>query len=103
MTTDRLTAILAERVMGWSVAPDRLLLGDRRWQPRWRFQPTENLDDAFRLLEKAAPQNYSMGDDGKGFWARVRIGKTVSEARQSSMPRAIAFAVARAFGIEVEA
>jgi len=75
MTGERLTAILAEKVMGWSVGPDRFLMGNRRWQPRWRFQPTENLDDAFRVLEKAAPQEYAMGDHGKGFYVRVRVGK----------------------------
>ena len=39
VTNDQLAAILAERVMGWSVGPDRFMMGDRRWQPRWRFQP----------------------------------------------------------------
>jgi hypothetical protein len=102
MTTDQLTAILAERVMGWRAGPDRFLMGHRRWQPRWRFQPTERLDDAFRLLEKAAPQDYSMGDDGAGFWVRVRVGNTTGEARDRSKPMAITLAVARAVGVEVE-
>jgi len=53
MTSDVVTARLAERVMGWSVAPDRYLIGNRSWIPRWRFQPLERLEDAFRLLEKA--------------------------------------------------
>ena len=102
MTNDHLTAILAERIMGWTVGPDRFLMAKRRWQPRWRFQPTENLDDAFKLLEKAAPRDYSMGDDGKGFRVRVRIGKTIGEACDISKPRAITLAVARAVGIEVD-
>jgi hypothetical protein len=97
-----LTAALAECVMGWSVAPDRFLLGGRRWLPTWRFQPIEKLDDAFQLLEKAAPLEYSMGDDGRGFRVRVRIGKAIGEARDRSKPRAITLAVARAVGIEVE-
>jgi hypothetical protein len=59
MTGERLTAILAQRVMGWRVAPDRFLMGNRRWSPRWRFQPTERVKDAYRLLERAAPQDGS--------------------------------------------
>jgi hypothetical protein len=102
MTDDHFTALLAERVMAWSVAPDRFLLGGRRWLPRWRFRPFEKLDDAFQLLEKAGPEDYLMGDDGKGFWVRIRIGKTIAEARDISKPRAITLAVARAVGIEAE-
>ncbi|MCX6621979.1 MAG: hypothetical protein NTY38_13085 [Acidobacteria bacterium] len=102
MTSENLTAILAERVMGWTPGPGRFLMGNRRWTPRWRFRPTENLDDAFNLLEKAAPKDYAMGDDGKGFWVRVRIGKSVGEARDASKARAISHAVARAIGLEPE-
>jgi hypothetical protein len=102
MTNDQITAVLAERVMGWGVAPERFLLGGRRWLPAWRFQPIENLDDAFKLLEKSAPQEYSMGDDGKGFWIRIRIGKTIGEARDRSKPRAITSALAHALGLEVD-
>ena len=100
MTNDRLTAILAELVMGWGVGPDRFMMDGRRWLPRWRFRPTENLTDAFKVLEKAAPQEYSMGADVRGFWVRVRIGTTVGEARSTSKPRAVTFAVARAVGID---
>ncbi|MGA2186781.1 MAG: hypothetical protein ABSH47_27545 [Bryobacteraceae bacterium] len=102
MKADDLAVLLASRVMGWGVGPDRFLLGNRCWQPRWRFQPTESLDDAFKLLEKAAPQEYAMGADGKGFWVRVRIGKTTGEARDRSKPRAITLALARALGLEVD-
>jgi hypothetical protein len=102
MTDEMLTAILAERVMGWGVGPDRFMMASRRWQPRWRFQPAESLDDAFKLLEEAALQDYVMGDDGNGFHVRVRIGKTIGEARDKSRSRAITFAVARALGIDVE-
>ena len=99
---EQLAVLLAQRVMGWGIAPDRFLLGKRRWIPRWRFQPTENLDDAFKLLEKAAPQDYTMGGDSKGFWVRVRIGDSTGEADGASKPRAITCAIARALGIEVE-
>jgi hypothetical protein len=103
MTNDQLTAILAERAMGWSVGPDRFTIGGRRWLPRWRFQPAERLDDAFRLLEQTAPQEYSMGSAEKGgFWVKVRVVDSIGEASETSKPRAITFAVARALELEVD-
>ena len=90
-----LTTLLARRVMGWAVAPERFLVGKRCWLPRWRFQPTERLEDAFRLLEHAAPRRYSMGRNGQGaFWVRVQIGQATGHAQDQSKPRAIALAVA---------
>jgi len=101
MTHDQLTAILAERVMGWSVGPDRFMMGNRGWMPRWRFQPIDKLDDAFRLLQEAAPQAYSISGDDKGsIHVQVRINGAVGEAQETSMPGAVTYAVARAVGIE---
>jgi hypothetical protein len=89
--------------MGWGVGPDRFLMGQRGWIPRWRFQPTESLVDAFRLLEEAAPQEYSMCGDSKGnFRVQVRIGDGTGEADGTSKPRAITVAVARALRLEVD-
>jgi len=100
---DDLTVVLARLVMGWDIAPDRFLVGKRRWMPRWRFQPTERLEDAFRLLEEAAPQRYTMGRDGTGlFWVEVQIGRTMGQARHPSKPRAITLAVARALKVQVD-
>jgi hypothetical protein len=102
MTGEHLTLILAERVMGWGIGPDRFLLGNRGWLPRWRFQPTERLEDAFRLLEQAAPQEYAIGSaENGGFWARVRVAGVTGEARESSRARAVTYAIARALGIQV--
>src|SRR5579864_188052 len=101
MTHDQLTAILAERVMGWTVGPDRFMMGNRGWMPRWRFQPADKLDDAFRLLQEAAPQAYSICSDNNGsIHVQVRINGSVGEARGTSMPGAVTYAVARAVGIE---
>jgi hypothetical protein len=36
------------------------------------------------------------------FWVKVRIADTIGEAREPSKPRAITFAIARAFGIDVD-
>jgi hypothetical protein len=102
MTSEHLTSVLAEKVMGWSVGPDRFMLGERRWLPRWRFQPVERLEDAFRLLEQAGPEEYSMGAADGSFWAKVRIAGTTGEARELSKPRALTFAIARAFEIDVD-
>ena len=103
MTIDQLNALLAERIMGWTVGPERFLMGGRRWIPRWRFQPATRLEDAFRLLERTAPQEYVTGTTENGrFWARVRLDGTTGEACESSQPRAMTFAIARAIGIEVD-
>ncbi len=103
MTNECLTDLLAERVMGWSIGPDRFMTGNRGWMPRWRFQPAEKLDDALRLFHEAAPQEYSIcGDDKGNIRVQVRIAGTVGEARGKSTPLAITQAIARAIGIELE-
>src|SRR5450432_1365048 len=103
MTSDQLTALLAERVMGWTVGPDRFMTGNRSWISRWRFQPVEKLADALRLLEVAAPQEYSLRGDSEGnSLVHVRIGNATGEACSASKPCAITWAIARAVGIEVE-
>jgi hypothetical protein len=104
MTNEQLAATLALRVMGWKVAPDRFLTGNRGWMPRWRFQPATRLEDAYRLLESATPQDYTMGaaDEG-GFWAKIRIGGTTGEACESTQARAITLALVRALKIEMDA
>lgn len=100
MMGENLTVLLARRVMGWDIAPERFLLGSGRWIPRWRFQPSERLEDAFRLLEAAAPQSYMMGKRKSGpFWVKVRIDGVNGHACDPSKPRAITAAVARALGI----
>ena len=102
MTSECLAAMLAERVMGWTVGPDRFMMGNRGWMPRWRFQPAEKLDDAFRLLEEAAPQEYSIcGDNKGGLQVRVRVGVCTGTATAGPMATAIATAVARAVGLQV--
>ncbi|MFZ5926321.1 MAG: hypothetical protein ACOYX1_02625 [Acidobacteriota bacterium] len=101
MTAEAQIPELVRRVMGWGVAPDRFLIGNRSWIPRWRFQPLERLEDAFRLLEKAQPEHYSMGLDGSGrFSVEVRIGGKLGVARDELKPRAITLAIARALGFE---
>ncbi len=103
VTDERLIDELARRVMNWKPGPDRFVKSGRSWIPRWRFQPAEKLEDALRLLETAAPEDYSMRGDGRGnFSVRVRIGDTTGEATGVSKPRAITLAIARALGIDEE-
>ena len=67
-----------------------------------RFAPVERMEDAFRLLQKTAPEEYSMGAADDVFWARVRVAGVIGEARESSQARALTFAIARAIGVEPE-
>jgi hypothetical protein len=63
MTCDHLTGILAERVMHWTVSPNRFMIDGRRWLPRWRFQPLERIAHADRLLEAVYPERYDINTD----------------------------------------
>ena len=103
MTSSMLTHVLAERVMGWGVGPDRFLTGNRGWMPRWKFQPAQKLADAIRLLEAANTEEYSVAAGANGdFCARVRINGATTEGRANTKPLAICLAVAAAVGIEVD-
>jgi hypothetical protein len=101
VTPENLTAVLAERVMGWKVAPDRFVKPGRCWIPRWRFRPFEEAADAFRLLDAAA-QRYTLTSDGRTFTADVRINSRRGKASGPHKARAITVAVARALGLEVD-
>jgi hypothetical protein len=101
MTTSELTALLAQRVMRWTVAPGRFLMENRRWKPAWRFQPTKKLEDAFRLLDAADPEQYTINRRcGGPFLVRVQIGGVAGQASGTCMAAAITHAVARAVGLE---
>jgi hypothetical protein len=103
MTPQNLTALLAQRVMGWTVGPDRFLTGNRTWIRRSRFQPTEDMRDAYKLLLAANATEYTLGGDKGKFWAEVQIGAAHGKAVARSLPIAICIATARALGIPVEA
>jgi len=101
MTEEQLTATLAKCVMGWEVCPDRFLTGNRSWIPRWRFNPLERLEDAFRLLDHAKPTRYSISQTGDDFEVEVECSSRVGRATGESKPRAITLALARSLGLEV--
>src|SRR5262252_6084833 len=101
MTSEALTALLAQQVMDWGIAPERFLMTGRRWIPRWRFQPTEKLEDAFRLLDAVDPDEYSItAQRGGTIRVRIRIGQTVADVQHASKAHAITRAVARVIGID---
>jgi hypothetical protein len=56
-SVDHLTVVLAERIMGWTAGPDRFSMGKRKWIPRWRFHPTNRMEDALVLLKHLAPDS----------------------------------------------
>jgi hypothetical protein len=86
-----------------AVTAERFLTGDRRWLPRWKFQPAQKLADAIRLLEAANTEEYSVAATASGgYCARVRISGATAEAHADTKPLAICLAVAAAFGIEVD-
>jgi hypothetical protein len=102
MTSDRLTATLAERVMRWGVAPHRFLTGNRGWIPRWRFQPMKNIEDAFQLLDEIDPDECRMSKCRDADWTiRITTRGTVGCAQDASIARAITLAVARAIDLDV--
>jgi hypothetical protein len=68
----QLTEELARRVLGWKAAADRFIIGNRRWMPRWQFQPCRKPQRC--LLEAANPEDYTMGGRGaNAFWVQVRL------------------------------
>jgi hypothetical protein len=101
MTSEHFTQVLAKRVLGWSVAPDRFMIGGRRWLPSWGFQPATRLEDALRVLKGVALEEFVMGGaESGGLWANVRVADT-REASDLYKPRVITVAIARRLGIKV--
>jgi hypothetical protein len=101
MTEEALTAMLAERVMGWKAAPDRFIRSGRSWIPRWRFRPLAELTDALRLLDQAA-DHYTLTRDCSTFVAEVQVGSCRGKAVGEQKARTITIAVARALRLEVD-
>jgi len=102
VSNDQFTAILAERIMGWRVGPERFLKGERRWTPRWQFQPLRRLEQALRLLEKANGQ-YTLTKAADGtYTAQVTVRDSAASASGKSDAAAISVALAHALGIQVE-
>ena len=102
MTREQLSAVVAQKVLGWRSSPDRFLLGDRQWISRTQFQPLTRIQDAFRLLHTAA-ETFSLTRTVEGvFTATVRVGERRGCASGKLEAAVITLAVARAVGIEVD-
>jgi hypothetical protein len=94
---------LVQTILGWNAGPDRFMMSRRRWLPRWRFQPTKNIADAFRLLGAAKIVEYTLHGVAKGvYWVKVRTNSASAEASGSNLPLTICVAIARVYGIRVE-
>jgi len=100
VTNDQLTAILAERVMGWRAAPDRFIKPGRSWTPRSRFKPFVRLEDAFLLLDRGGCACLLSITSNGVFTAEVHVGGRTGKASGEPKARAITVAICRALGIE---
>jgi hypothetical protein len=92
---------LAEKVMGWRLAPDRYLTGGRSWKPHSQFRPTERINDSFTLLDAAGVQELILRPANQLWSAQVCVHGIVGKAQGVSRPEAISLAVAAAVGIAV--
>jgi hypothetical protein len=101
MTTEQLTTLLAERVMGWRSAPGRFMKSGRAWIPNWRFAPLTSLEDAFLLLDTGASGYTLVARNTGEFQARIRVGGRTGRACGKNKARTITIALARALGIAV--
>src|SRR5438105_6133405 len=99
MTAEEFTSVIAERVLGWKVTPDRFIKSGRSWIPRWRFTPLTRLDHAFELLDRAASEYRVMTIAGV-FSAEVQVGNRTGKATGEPKAKTITLAIARALGIE---
>jgi len=101
MNDRELTELVASRVMGWRICPDRFGKSGKSWIPRWKFQPLVELSEAFHVLDRASDQ-YSLTKDRHGiFTANVQIGTCQGKASGEPKARTVTMAVARALGLEV--
>src|SRR5580693_5422407 len=99
----KLTSKLA-RLLGWKIAPNRYVLGNRKWLPRWRFQPAKNIADSFRVLEAAGVEEYVLHCGLNGLYrVQLRTRHASAEAAGPSLPLAICLAIARVHHIDLEA
>jgi len=101
MTDQALTDILAERVMGWRVTPDRFIRSGRGWLPKWRFAPLSRLDDAFQLLDRLAFAYKLERTGGDKFAVEVRSSGRIGTASGEQKARTITMAIVQALGLEV--
>ena len=96
----RLVEELVRRILGWRSAPGRFLKAGRGWIPTWRFQPFEDLADAFQLLDRAADR-FCLTSDRNIFTAEVQIGERRGRASGQLKARTITTAIARGLGMEI--
>jgi hypothetical protein len=102
VSDERLTDQLAERGMGWRLAPGRYLSSGRSWISLSRFRPLVDVRDAFRLLDTVTDDYSLRAIPGGVFTAQVRLAGRIGKASGEPKARVISLAVARAIGLDVE-
>jgi hypothetical protein len=88
VTADCLTAILAEKVMGWRVGPERFL--------------TRRMEDALQLQNKAGGSYSITKGEGGTVTAKVTLTGKTRTVTDKSDAAALTRALALALGIPVE-
>jgi hypothetical protein len=91
---------LAQQVLHWRVGPDRYLTQNRSWLPRWKFDPLNRLDQAFRLLDAAAPSRYGISFSNGRFHVEVEVKGIIGRASDTSRTRAIVTALGRSLKLK---
>jgi hypothetical protein len=86
MTDNMLIDRLAQQVLHWDIGADRFLPGDRSWIPKWKFNPLEHLEDAFRLLDHSQAMRYSISQSGGSFTVEVKQGAGSARPQGSRSP-----------------
>ena len=73
---------------------------NRVWIPKWKFNPLHKIDDAFRLLERAA-STFTLATTTNGtFTAQVRVDDHIRIAYGEPKATTITLAIARAIGLD---
>jgi len=99
MTDNVLINQLAQQVLHWRVGPDRFILANRSWLPKWRFNPLERLEDAFLLLDHDKSVRYVISQKDGKCQVEVEHNGEIGRACCDSKARAIVLALARSLGV----
>lgn len=102
MTQARLSIALVERVLGWRVGEGRWITGpDRRWLSLPSFAPTDRIQDALHLLERANA-DFVIASRRGAVVAEVVIAGQTARARGTGLALVLCTALAKALGVGSE-
>jgi hypothetical protein len=98
----RLIDALAMRILRWKPRRDRFMTSGRDWISKTRFQPLNDIKDAFRLLELVTDDFTLLSAHRGPFVAEVRLRGRIGRAAGTKKARTITLAIARLIGLEAE-